>query len=355
MEGFLLIDGHNLVYKAAHVYKTATRDGQPTGIIFGFLDQFVAARTVFPDFLPLVVWDGGAKDRREIAAAAVAAGYVPDGYKANRHREEIDPVKMSIDQQLPMLRRLLSFTDVPQIWRDGYEADDVIASYCSFLKDKGQTIICLTPDHDYYQLLDDKILLVSRYGGEQKIIDLNDFKETYGISPGQWVDVGALCGDDGDNIHGVPGCGLERALELIKAHGGHEEAIRACCAMFAPLRLEHPDLATEEDVAALKATKPAARNPYSGCYPGMPFSGVALAFEQKRIKRVSLLALHVAMYQERARVAYRLKKMICCLQLPLPQFFSRFDEATFFAACDRHELRQVKLASWAFRADGRPR
>jgi len=354
MEGYLLIDGHNLIYKAAHVYKTTTRDGQPTGIIFGFLDQFIAARSVFPDFLPLVVWDGGAKDRHEIAAAAMAAGYIPDGYKANRHREEIDPVKMSIDEQMPQLRRLLSFTDVPQIWRDGYEADDVIASYCKTLKSEGLTILCLTPDHDYYQLLGDKILLVTRHGGEQKITDAEDFRATHGISPSQWVDVGALCGDDGDNIHGVPGCGLETALKLIRKYDNYEAVVAACCAAMAPLRLEHSDLQTRDEISILKSTKPEKRNPYAGCYPGMPFTGVAMAYENKKIKLAAQLELHVAMYQERVRVAYRMKKMIDNLQLPQPKFFSRFDPATFTAACDRHELRQVKLALWAFQAGGHP-
>ena len=353
-EGYLLIDAENLAHKAAHAYTTVTSDGRPTAVLFGFLDQFLSVRGTFPRLVPVVVWDGGAKHRDQLAVEGIAKGVIPDGYKANRKRDPTDPFRVALDEQVPALRKLLSCTDVPQVLKEGYEADDVVASYANMLAPESETIVCFTSDHDYYQLVNDKVFVVSRNQGQQTIVGVDSFRATYGIEPRQWIDVGALAGDGGDNIHGVPGCGEMTALELVKKHGSWKDVISNCCSIFGPLRLTHPDLQDPAAVVKLSSLGNKNRNPYAGCYAGMPYTGVALALEEKKIKKCRRMELLLAMYQERIALAYKLKSMVTDLQLPKPVYFSRFDMVAFSAACDRYELNTVKSAAWAFKNGGTP-
>jgi len=343
--GYILIDGNNMAYRALHAYdiEMKTSTGIPTSVIYGVLSQLSYVRGAYQGFMPLIAWDAGYTERTRISKEAQSKWLVPSAYKENRHDPAFDGAKMIFNDQVPKVQELISYTNIPQIRLNGEEADDVIASYCRKLTATGKKILCFTGDHDYYQLISDNVIIIARNRGVDTLTTKEKFVEKHGIQPYQWVDVGALEGDTGDNIFGVPGIGTSTAAKLVLEHGDYEGVIEYCASTIKPLRLEYPDLQTQEAVDALIATKADKKtNAYERCYVGMPYTGVAMAVEEGKLKRVKKTPLYIAMYQDVVRVAYVLKKMRD--ELPVPELvpFDRYDAAKFSAVCDKYELNEIR-------------
>jgi 5'-3' exonuclease len=213
---------------------------------------------------------------------------------------------------------------------------------------KDNEIVCITGDEDYYQLLDDHISIFN--GGKQKTITKSEWMKEYGITPQQWVDVGALMGDNGDNIFGVYGVGEKTALGLIQEHGSWEKVLDFLHKQLDSLRVQYPDLTNPDEFKRLGMMKTDPDNPKSKLkYPEItlntPFTGVALAFEDKKIKKLSKTNLMILMFEERVKLAYSLKKMDIIPDLPeikqgefnkerLIEYFDYYDIATLKTGID---------------------
>lgn len=336
MSHVLFVDGMNLAWKAMHAYDLATSNGVDTSAIFGFMSQLASVlngkklRTV-------VVWDGGYPERLKLTEECIRKGFIKQAYKETRRLKDEEQVS-SMDRQLNAIREILSTTDIKQVMVNGQEADDVIASYCEKVKTKVRAL-CFTCDHDYYQLIDDNVSILSRLKGGETILTKQSFMDQYGIQPYQWVEVGALCGDSSDCITGVPGCGEETALQYIREFHTANDVIARMEGKFAPMRAACPDLQTQEQIS--KLILEGGERDYGGCYPGMPFTGVALAFVREEIKRIKKIELKFAMYQERIRLAYRLKNMNRQIQVPNLYFNPSFKKEEFIACCEKYEMNSL--------------
>lgn len=344
MQYVVFVDGMNLAWKAIHAYDLKTSSGDDTSAIYGFLSQFVSSMNG-KKIRSVVVWDGGYPDRTAIANEGIEKGIIKYGYKTNRGSSEdrkSDPKLSTIEKQIRAIQEVLSYTDVKQVKIEGQEADDVIASYCDRVKGKAN-VICLTCDHDYYQLLDDDVCIMSRWKGVETILTRNHFVNEYGIEPYQWVEVGALCGDSSDCISGVPGCGESTALEYIKIYQTASDLVMAMQEKFAPLRLECPDLDSQNkveelfDLGGFRGNNPN----YEGVYVGMPFSGVALALAKKEIKNIKKIELKFAMYSERIKLARKLKMMNRNINVPNISWKPNFDINKFSDFCTRYEIKSI--------------
>ena len=336
----IFIDGNNLAYRAEAGFGSdgghRMSSGKRNSLVYGFMSMLGNLRSCTTGAIPLIVWDGGYDHRTKLSRKGVEAGIIPDEYKANRG--EPDPIKESIHDQMPDLRYILGVTNVPQIRINGYEADDVIASYAAKTVREGGACMAYTVDKDYYQIISDSTIIFRK----DDMLGYPQFVEKYEIEPHQWVDVGAIAGDAGDNIYGVPGIGELTALSMVKEHGDYESVIDACVAEVSPLRAEYPDIVDGYELDKLVSTKSHQKtNKYAGCYSGMPFSGVALAMEMKEVKRVKVSVLMVAMYQQRVRLAYRRKKMVDTIDVPDVNIFNRYSDDEFDAACRRFEIPDI--------------
>lgn len=320
---YLLIDGNNLAIRSAFANEALqSSQGVPTGVHYGFFQSLIYFRHSFPDHQFLIAWDGKSKRRVVEAEEGVEKGIIKSGYKANRKDGEQRQPLLDFYAQAPYLKRAIEQTGIPQIRLPEFEADDVIASYCDKLSlEADTTIVTLTSDKDYYQLLKDNVRMYD--GMKQEATTEESFIETYGISPPQHVDCGALMGDTGDNIHGIPGWGEKGALKAIRKHGTWQALYKTLHEEYDSIREEHPDLKGEEfeKLANLRTPKEDEKfynqEAWKGKYPEiterMPFTGVALAFEEKRWKpkktsgvKLNLMAL---IFEERVELAYSLKKM----------------------------------------------
>jgi 5'-3' exonuclease len=134
---------------------------------------------------------------------------------------------------------------------DRHEADDLIATLCRQLTAAGHRVVVVTSDKDLAQLVSDRVTLYD-FGKGQRY-DAAGVEATFGVRPGQIVDLLALAGDPVDNIPGVPGIGRKTAAELLAAFDNldrlyaHLEELRtsrlrAAKSLYGKLR-DHRDIA----------------------------------------------------------------------------------------------------------------
>jgi 5'-3' exonuclease len=303
---YLLIDGNNLGVRNAFANAELTNsDGVPTGVHYGFFNSLVKLKDQFDDRQFLVVWDGKSKRRIAEAQAGVESGLVPSGYKENRKekRQELQ----DFYAQLPFLRKGIHQAGIPQIQLPNFEADDVVSSYCAMLRDEHDVMV-VTSDGDYFQLLHDNVTLWD--GMKDRLTEKAAWEAELKITPDQYVDVGALMGDTSDNIFGIPGWGEKTALKAIQKSKDWRSAIKEYHDKYDSLRVQFPDLTDEDEFKRLAELKTKSEKPkYPEISLGMPFTGVALAIEDKKTKSIPKTALMALIFENRVELAYSLKKM----------------------------------------------
>ena len=305
---YLLIDANNLSIRHAFANSALKNSyGIPTAIHYGVFNSLVSFKQSYPDYQILFAWDGKSIRRKIESEIGVKNGLIKSAYKANREKEEYPQPLLDFYSQSPYLKKGIEQAGIPQIRLSDYETDDVIASYCKKLK-KDNEIICISSDQDYLQLLDKNVEIFD--GMKNKLITHESFEEEYKIKPKQWIDVGSLSGDSGDNIFGISGWGDKTALEAIQEHQSWENLYKFYHTEYGALRTKFPDLTKPEDFKKLTdITTKSGKQKYPEIIIGMPYSGLVLAVEEKRTKNISKNILIALMFEERVKLAYSLKKM----------------------------------------------
>ena len=100
---------------------------------------------------------------------------------------------------------------------DGFEADDLIASYAEAAKADERHVVIVSSDKDLMQLVDSQVTLLDPI--KNRSIGCEEVFTKFGVYPDRVVDVQALAGDASDNVPGIPGIGLKTAAELINQFG----------------------------------------------------------------------------------------------------------------------------------------
>jgi len=125
--------------------------------------------------------------------------------------------------QVSKVKEISRYLGIPSFEMEGYEADDILATFAIKLKKSGEVYI-VTSDKDLFQLVSDNIYIYDAYRDE--IYDRDKVIEKFGISPERIPEFLALTGDTVDNVPGVPGIGSKRAVEIVKKYSNFEEAIQ---------------------------------------------------------------------------------------------------------------------------------
>lgn len=207
-----LIDGSGYIFRAyfalARSRQPLTRpDGTPIGAVMGFANMLFKLRMDLanaerPTHLA-VIFD---KSRRTFR------NDIYPEYKAHR-----PPAPEDLVPQFPIIREAVDAFCVPQIEVEGFEADDVIASYARDARGRGFTVSIVSSDKDLMQLVGDGVEL---YDPMKEIhIGPEQVLEKFGVGPEKVIDVQALAGDSADNVPGVPGIGVKTAALLINEYG----------------------------------------------------------------------------------------------------------------------------------------
>lgn len=214
---FLLFDGNALVHRAFHALpKLATKSGEPTGAIYGFVSMILKVLEELRPGYWAVAFDHPSPTFRHEA--------FPE-YKAQRPKAPEELVF-----QTRKVRELVKAFHIPPFETPGYEADDILGTLAREAKDRGFSTIIVTGDTDTLQLISDKIqVLLPRPGrpfSDVELYNKQKIKEKYGVWPWQISELKGLRGDPSDNIPGISGIGQKTALKLIQEFGSVEEIYR---------------------------------------------------------------------------------------------------------------------------------
>jgi DNA polymerase-1 len=131
-------------------------------------------------------------------------------YKANR-----PPMPEDLSVQIPLIKKIVQGFRLPEFEQPGFEADDLIGTLSRMAEAADFTVIMVTGDKDFIQLVTDKSIIWDPMKDET--IDQAAVRQKFGVEPHQMIDVMGLSGDTIDNIPGVPGIGQKTALSLIQA------------------------------------------------------------------------------------------------------------------------------------------
>lgn len=203
-----IIDGYSLVYRSYFAFiNRPLRDleGNNVSALFGFFNTLLMlVRQYSPDYLA-VAMDTATPTFRHIK-------YPP--YKANRESAPQD-----LHEQVPKIIEILEAANIPQIGKDGWEADDVIASLVSLASEQEIDSVMVTGDKDLLQLVDERVTALrppKKGEKDYRLFTAREVVEEFGIEPNQIVDYLALIGDSSDNVPGVAGIGPKGAVKLIQ-------------------------------------------------------------------------------------------------------------------------------------------
>jgi len=206
MRKLYLIDGTGLVYKAYYGIKELnTSKGQPVNALYGLarmLTKLSRERLLEGQYVTFFMDAGRTTFRTELL----------DEYKAQR-----PPMPETLREQMKEVAPLAEGFGIPVLSMEGFEADDLIATYVRKYRDLCDEIWILTSDKDLCQLIDDKVKMLRAEKGVADLVvyDREKVLEKYGVTPAQMIDYLSIVGDKTDNIPGIRGIGEKGALQLL--------------------------------------------------------------------------------------------------------------------------------------------
>ena len=206
----IIIDSNALLHRSFHALPPlTTKSGLETGAVYGYLlTLFKAIKDLQAGYI-VATFDTKAKTFRHEKF---------QDYKAQRPQ-----TPDGIILQIPLIKEVLDAFKIPVFAKEGFEADDLIATICKTAEEqeKNLEIYILSGDLDNLQLVNENIKVYTLGKGikDTVIYDINKVRERFGIEPLQMNDFKALTGDASDNVPGVPGIGKKTASEIIQKYG----------------------------------------------------------------------------------------------------------------------------------------
>ena len=196
----ILVDGSAYIFRAYYGLPPMNRsDGTPINAVFGFTNMLVKLIEDYSNDRMIVIFDAARENFRN---------KIYPEYKANRGEAPDDLVP-----QFPLIRECVKSFNIPQLEIEGYEADDLIATYSKLAKVDDIETIIVSSDKDLMQLVNKKVTMLDPM--KNKKIEINDVVEKFGVKPEKVIFIQALTGDKVDNIPGAPGIGPKTASQLI--------------------------------------------------------------------------------------------------------------------------------------------
>jgi DNA polymerase I len=212
----MLLDGHSLAYRAFYalpIENFSTTTGQATNAVYGFTSMLInVLRDEEPSHVAVAF---------DVSRTTFRTETFPD-YKSTR---AASPEGFS--GQVPLIKQVLEALAIPTFEREGYEADDVIATLTAHARAAGLDVLIVTGDRDAFQLVDEHVTVLYPKKGVSELARMTPtaVMDRYGIRPEQYPDFAALRGDPSDNLPSVPGVGEKTAVKWIQQFGSLAELV----------------------------------------------------------------------------------------------------------------------------------
>ncbi len=222
-EHVVLIDGSGFIFRAFHALPPMTRgDGTPVNAVYGFVNMLMKLLDDLDAERIAVIFDYSGKSFRN--------DIYPE-YKAHR-----PPAPEELVPQFGLIREATRAFNLPCIEREGFEADDIIATYARLAREAGCHVTIVSSDKDMMQLVGERVTMYDGLRGRS--IGVDEVREKFGVAPERVIDVQALAGDSTDNVPGVPGIGVKTGAELINEYGDLDQLLARAGEIKQPKRRE---------------------------------------------------------------------------------------------------------------------
>ena len=208
-ETLYLLDAYGLIYRSYFAFIShplTNKAGENVSALYGFFRSLYAVlKNYRPQFF-LAAFDSRTPTfRHELYAE----------YKATRDKTPED-----LHAQIPHIERLLETLGIACFRKDGFEADDIIATLASRCEREGRRCVIISSDKDLLQLVTDCVTVLKPDKSEALAhCGIAEVREHWGIAPAQILDYLSLIGDASDNVPGVKGIGPKTAVKLLDDYG----------------------------------------------------------------------------------------------------------------------------------------
>ncbi|AFT83864.1 DNA polymerase I [Borreliella garinii NMJW1] len=205
MKELYLIDALNIIFRNYHVlknYPLLNTQGENVNAFIGFFKTlFFIIKEKNPEHL-IIAFDSEIPTFRKQKYP---------NYKATRDAPPNDLIP-----QIEWIKEGLLKAKIPIFEIEGYEADDILASFAKKAEKNNYLTYIISPDKDLLQTMSEYIKILK--------IENNNFVEMnneyvikkFGINSFQIKDYLAIVGDRSDNIPGIKGIGSKGAANLLR-------------------------------------------------------------------------------------------------------------------------------------------
>lgn len=262
-------------FYALPVENFATSAGQPTNAIYGFASMLI---NLIRDEKPTHI-----ATAFDVSRKTFRSEKFPE-YKANRAATPEE-----FRSQVSYINELLDAFAIPHFELEGYEADDVIATFVKHFSDDAEIFIC-SGDRDSFQLVSDQVTVLYPKKGVTELARMTPSAvlEKYGLTPKQYPDFAALRGDPSDNLPSIPGVGEKTATKWIQEFGSLSELIAKVDTVPGKageaLRTALPSVITNRELTQLRSDLPLSPDLADLSWSGVEISKVNQFFEKLEIK-----------------------------------------------------------------------
>jgi len=206
----LLIDGHSMAYRAFFALPPenfSTSTGQPTNAVYGFTSMLINLLKQYDPTHVAVAFD--------VSRRSFRTDIFPQ-YKATRSKSP-DEFK----GQVELIKEVLDAMAIRRLEKDGYEADDLIATLATQASAAGFATDIVTGDRDAFALVSPAVTVLYPKKGVSDLAVMTEeaIDAKYKLTPSQYPDFAALRGDPSDNLPGIPGVGEKTAQKWITEYG----------------------------------------------------------------------------------------------------------------------------------------
>jgi len=197
-------------------------DGTPVNAVYGFTTMLMKLIDETDADHIAVVFDTARRTFRND---------IYTDYKANR-----PPPPEELIPQFALVREATQALGVASVEMEGFEADDLIATYTRQAREAGADVTIVSSDKDLMQLVGDGVTMLDAMKNRE--IGAAEVVEKFGVGPDKVIEVQALAGDSSDNVPGVPGIGVKTAAQLITEYGDVDTLLARAGEIKQPKRRE---------------------------------------------------------------------------------------------------------------------
>ena len=262
-------------FYALPVENFSTSAGQPTNAIYGFASMLI---NLIRDEKPTHI-----ATAFDVSRKTFRSEKFPE-YKANRAATPEE-----FRSQVSYINELLDAFAIPHFELEGFEADDVIATFVKHFSDEAEIYIC-SGDRDSFQLVSDQVTVLYPKKGVTELARMTPSAvlEKYGLTPKQYPDFAAVRGDPSDNLPSIPGVGEKTATKWIQEFGSLSELIAKVDTVPGKageaLRTALPSVITNRELTQLRSDLPLLPDLADLSWSGVEISKVNQFFDKLEIK-----------------------------------------------------------------------